>query len=92
MVTIDSLLHLVKHYHLEDDSDCFNKSLLLAEKQLSDVLDETREYPPFIYYLCLEHMDRNPKYKNGKTFSCMINDDKTRVFNETISELRKLIN
>ena len=91
MVTIDSLIHLVKHYHLENDDDCFNKAVCLAEKELCEVLNEEREYPPFIYYLCLEHLDRNPNYKNCKTFSCMNNDEKTNVFNETICELRKLI-
>lgn len=91
MVTIDSLFHLVKHYHLADDEDCFDKAIDMANNQLSDVLDKEREYPPFIYYLCLEQMDKNPKYKFGKTFIQMTDEEKTLVFNETISALKALL-
>lgn len=91
MVTIDSLFHLVKHYHLEDDENCFDKAIDMANNQLSDVLDKEREYPPFIYYLCLEQMDKNPKYKFGKTFIQMTDEEKTLVFNETISALKALL-
>lgn len=91
MVTIDSLFHLVKHYHLVDDENCFDKAIEMANNQLSDVLDKEREYPPFIYYLCLEQMDKNPKYKFGKTFNAMTDEEKTLVFNETISALKALL-
>lgn len=91
MVTIDSLFHLVKHYHLVDDENCFDKAIDMANNQLSDVLDKEREYPPFIYYLCLEQMDENPKYKFGKTFIQMTDEEKTLVFNETISALKALL-
>ena len=91
MVTIDSLFHLVKHYHLEDDENCFDKAIEMANNQLSDVLDKEREYPPFIYYLCLEQMEKNPKYKFGKTFHLMTDEEKTLVFNETISALKALL-
>ena len=91
MVTIDSLFHLVKHYHLEDDENCFDKAIDMANNQLSDVLDKEREYPPFIYYLCLEQMDKNPKYKFGKPFIQMTDEEKTLVFNETISALKALL-
>lgn len=91
MVTLDSLLLLVKHYHLTNDSNCFEKAIDMANEELNEVLNTEREYPPFIYYLCLEQMDRNPKYKFGKTFRSMTDEEKTVVFNETIEELRKLI-
>jgi hypothetical protein len=91
MVTIDSLFHLVKHYHLDDDENCFDKAIEMASNQLSDVLEKEREYPPFIYYLCLEQMEKNPKYKFGKTFHSMNDEEKTCVFNETISALKALL-
>lgn len=91
MVTIDSLFHLVKHYHLADDSNCFEKAIEMAENDLCEVLDREREYPPFIYYLCLEHMDKNEKYKHGKTFNQMDDDERTLVFNETIEALKSLL-
>jgi hypothetical protein len=76
---------------LEDDEDCFEKAIEMANNQLSDVLDKEREYPPFIHYLCLEQMDKNPKYKFGKTFNAMTDGEKTCVFNETISALRAFL-
>lgn len=91
MVTIDSLFLLVKHYNLEDDENCFDKAIEMANNQLSDVLDKEREYPPFIYYLCLEQMEKNPKYKFGKTFHLMTDEEKTCVFNETISALKEFL-
>lgn len=91
MVTIDSLFHLVKHYHLVDDPDCFQKAIDMANNQLADVLDNDREYPPLIYYLCLEQMDKNQKYMYGKTFRQMSDEEKTEVFNETISALKSLL-
>ena len=91
MVTIDSLFHLVKNYHLEDDGDCFNKAIEMGKADLKEVLDTEREYPPFIYYLCLEHMDNNPKYKFGKTFRMMDDTEKTEVFYEMISALNDII-
>ena len=91
MITENSLFHLVRHYHLENDPDCFDKAIEMGEADLKEVLDARREYPPFVYYLCLEHMDNNPKYKFGKTFKIMDDNEKTVVFNETIEELRKLI-
>lgn len=66
MLTLDSLFHLVHHYHLENEPDCFNKAIKIGKDEFKEVLDTEREYPPFIYYLCLEHMDNNPKYKFGK--------------------------
>lgn len=91
MVTIESLFHLVRHYHLENDDNCFDKAIDMANNQLSDVLDKEREYPPFIYYLCLEQMEKNPKYKFSKTFHSMNDEEKTLVFNETISALKALL-
>ena len=91
MVTIDSLFHLVKHYHLADDENCFDKAIEMANNQLSDVLDNDREYPPFIYYLCLEQMDKNQKYMYGKTFRQMSDEEKTEVFNETIYALKQFL-
>lgn len=91
MVNIDSLFHLVRHYHLTNESDCFDKAINMAEAELQEVLNDKREYPAFIYYLCLEHMDNNPKYKFGKTFRMMDDTEKTEVFNETIEELRNLL-
>lgn len=91
MVTIDSLFQLVKHYHLVDDDNCFEKAIEMSNNQLSDVLDKEREYPPFIYYLCLEQMDKNPKYKFGKRFYSMTDEEKTLLFNETISALKELL-
>lgn len=93
MVNENSLFHLVRHYHLDNDEDCFNNAISLAENELDEVLKSKneREYPPFIYYLCLEHMDKNPKYQFGKTFRRMTDEEKTSVFNETISALRELL-
>lgn len=91
MVNENSLFHLVRHYHLDNDEDCFNKSISLAENELDEVLNNEREYPPFIYYLCLEQMEKNPKYKVSKSFSRMTDKEKTSVFNETISALRGLL-
>jgi hypothetical protein len=91
MITENSLFHLVRHYRLENDPDCFEKAIEMGKADLKEVLDAEREYPPFVYYLCLEHMDNNPKYKFGKTFKMMDDNEKTVVFNETIEELRKLI-
>lgn len=91
MITENSLFYLVKHYHLEDDPNCFENAIEMANNQLEDVLNKEREYPPFIYYLCLEHMDNNPKYKWGKTFIQMTDEEKTSLFNETIQQLRNLI-
>lgn len=90
MITENSLFHLVNHYHLEDDPNCFEKAIEMANNQLPNVLDNKREYPPFIYYLCLEHMDKNQKYTFGKTFREMNNDEKTEVFNETIQQLKEI--
>lgn len=91
MINVDSLLHLVHHYHLENNDNCFEEAINLASNELPNVLDTTREYPIFVYYLCLEHMDKNPKYKFGDTFSRMTDEQKTVVFNETIEELKKLL-
>jgi hypothetical protein len=93
MVNENSLFHLVRNYHLDNDEDCFNKAISLAENELDEVLKSKneREYPPFIYYLCLEQMDNNPKYKFGKTFCRMTDEEKISVFNETISALRELL-
>lgn len=91
MVTENSLYLLVSHYHLDNDGDCFNKAISLAENELDEVLNNEREYPPFIYYLCLEQMEKNPKYKFTKSFSRMTDEEKTLVFNETISALRELL-
>lgn len=91
MITEKSLFRLVYHYHLENDPDCFNKAIETGKGDLKEVLDTEREYPPFVYYLCLEYMDNNPKYMFGKTFRSMDDNEKTEVFNETIEELRKLI-
>lgn len=91
MITENSLFHLVLHYHLENDPDCFDKAIEMSKGDLKEVLNTEREYPPFVYYLCLEHMEKNPKYKFGKTFRMMDDNEKTVVFNETIEELRKLI-
>ena len=90
MIKENSLFHLVKHYHLENDTNCFERAIDMANSQLNDVLGKDREYPPLIYYLCLEHMDNNPKYKFGKTFNSMDDVEKTVVFNETIEALKKL--
>lgn len=91
MVTENSLFHLVKHYHLENDPNCFEKAIEMGKCDLKEVLDTEREYPPFIYYLCLEHMDNNPKYKFGKTFRSMDDTEKIEVFNEMISALKDII-
>lgn len=91
MVTIESLFHLVRHYHLDDDDNCFEKAIDMANNELENVLNEEREYPPFIYYLCLEQMDKNEKYKFGKTFRGMTKEEKTNVFNETIEALKSFL-
>ncbi len=90
MITIDSLFHLVKHYHLAEEENCFEKAIEMANNQLSDVLDKEREYPPFIYYLCLEQIDNNPKYQYGKTFRTMTDEEKIGVFRETIDALKQI--
>lgn len=92
MLRLESLFLLVQHYHLENEPYCFEKAIEMGKADLKEVLDTEREYPPFIYYLCLEHMDNNPKYKFGKTFRLMDDTEKTEVFNETIEELENLLN
>ena len=90
MVTEDSLFLLVKHYHLTNESDCFDKAINMAETELPEVLNDEHEYPPFIYYLCLEQKDNNPKYRWMK-WSTMTTDERTELFNETIEALRNLL-
>lgn len=91
MLNLNSLILLVKHYHVENNKNCFEEAINLASKELDDVLDETREYPPFIYYLILENMDNNPKNNWGwKKFSQMSKEEKIEVFNDTLKELKKL--
>lgn len=92
MLTIDSLFLLVKHYKTVNDKDCFDKAISLAFKELNNVLDESREYPPFIYYLILEHMDKNPKYMYRCTWKNMNNEQKIIAFKETIEELKRISN
>lgn len=92
MLTLSSLILLVKHYHTENNANCFDDAIDLASKELSNVLDETREYPPFIYYLILEYMDDNPNYKFRETWKNMSVEEKTKAFNETINVLRVLSN
>lgn len=91
MIVENDLFQLVAHYHLENADNCFENAINVAEKELQEVLNTEREWPPFIYYLCLMHMQNNPKYKFGKTFNKMNNDEKTIVFNETIEALRNLL-
>ena len=88
MLLLDDLFQLVYHYRLSNEKDCFNKAIEMARNELSAVLDDTREYPPFMYYLMLAYMDGNEKYY-GKKF-CRMNDaEKTELFNETIEALIK---
>jgi hypothetical protein len=91
MLTINSLLLLVKHYHLTDEKNCFSKAISMAETELNEILNPSREYPPFVYYLILEHMYNNPKYQGNK-FSMLNNDDKTNVFKETLESLSDISN
>ena len=63
----------------------------MAETELNEILFPSREYPPFVYYLVLEHMDNNKKYK-GIKFSLMDNDEKTNVFKETLESLTDISN
>ena len=91
MLTINSLLLLVKHYHLTDDKNCFDKAISMAETELNEILNPSREYPPFIYYLCLEHMANNAKYI-GIKFSLLNDDEKTKVFKETLESLTEISN
>lgn len=90
MLTIDSLCLLVEHYKTDNHKDCFEKAIELASYELNNLLDETREYPPFIYYLILEYMDNNPKYMYGPTWMKMSKQQKITAFNETIEELKRI--
>lgn len=90
MLTEKDLFQLVAHYHLDKNCD-FDGAIEMASNELPAVLDKEREYPPFIYYLCLEHINGNPKYKFGKTFRQMNDEEKTNVFNETIAALKALL-
>ena len=92
MLTIDSLFLLVKHYKTDKHRDCFDEAILLASKELNNVLNESREYPPFVYYLILEHMDKNPNYVYKSTWKNMNNEEKTIAFEETIEELKRISN
>ena len=93
MLTLNSLILLVKHYHTENNKNCFKDAINLASKELDNVLNETREYPPFIYYLILENMDNNPKNDWGwKKFRQMSKEEKIEVFNDTINELYNISN
>lgn len=91
MLTINSLFLLVKHYHLTDKKNCFSRAISMAETELNEILNPSREYPPFVYYLILEHMANNEKYK-GIKFSLMDDDEKTNVFKETLDSLTDISN
>lgn len=91
MLTEESVFLLAKHYHTEKFNDCFGMAVELASEELDNVLDETREYPPFVYYLILENMDNNPKYIGGKMWSRMTTEERTEAFNDTIENLKKII-
>ena len=91
MVTIDSLFYLASDYNLGKDDESLYKAIELASKDFNEVMNKDREYPPFIYYICLEHMDNNPKYKFGKTFRMMSDDEKKSVFDETINALKDIL-
>lgn len=83
-LTLDDLFQLVYHYKTQDNEDPFNDAIELAESALNDVLDVTREYPPFIYYLILINMD------NRKRWSDMTNEEKIEEFHKTIECLKQL--
>ena len=89
MLILDDLFELVYHYRVQSEKDCFNKAIELASAELDDVLDDTREYPPFVYYLLLAHMDGNDKYY-GRKFSTMSRQERIDLFNDTIIGLKKL--
>jgi hypothetical protein len=82
MLSINSVILLAQHYRISNTKVAID----LASKELDKVLDETREYPVFIYYLILENMDNNPLY-DGKKFHFMSKDEKIEAFNDTINQL-----
>ena len=95
MLTKESLKHLLKFFNFKFDWDedvtvKYPKELSEAiqnlENQLEEFLHPTKEYPPFVYYLVLDHMDGNIKY--NKLLRLMTDEEKTNVFNETISALK----
>ena len=91
MLTEESLFLLAKHYHTEKHNECFGMAVELASEELDNVLDETREYPPFVYYLVLENMDGNQKYIGRKAWRAMSKEERTEAFNDTIENLKKII-
>jgi len=88
MINENSLMQLMSKYK---QAKSFDDLFSLANQELNAVLDKEREYPPFMYYLCLEHIDNNPNYKNGKSFSKMTNEEKSNIFNEVIIALKALV-
>lgn len=92
ILELDDLIELVYHYHLQNKDNCFEEAISLAEKELNEVLDDTREYPPFIYYLILINKDHNDIIYNRprKRWMDLSKEEKTKEFYSTIEELRKL--
>ena len=95
MLTKVSLKYLLKSFNFKFDWDEdvavkyakeLSESIQNAEKQMEEFLHPTKEYPPFVYYLVLEHMDGNTKY--NKPLRLMTDEEKTKVFNETINALK----
>ena len=82
MLNTSSLVHLAHHYGTTD----LEAGINFASKELDAVLDETREYPPFIWYLMLDHLD------GKKRLRTMSREEKTEVFWEVINELKRIYN
>ena len=83
-VDIEKIKEMLDRKYREVPKD---KSIGNKEEVIESVsLDETREYPPFIYYLILVHI--NNKYR----WSTLSIEQKTKCFNDTIEELKKLNN
>lgn len=85
-LSLKDLWYLVENYHLENNINGFEESIELAKNELSEILNPTKDYPPFIYYLILEHLDGS-----GINFMLSSEIDKEKYFNETIEELNKLL-
>lgn len=91
MLTRKSLFLLVNHYGTGRNGERrYDDAIDMASNEFDNIVDETREYPPFLYYLILENMDSNPKYIDRLKWSRMSIEEKRNAFDDTIEELRKL--
>ena len=66
VVIDEDLFNLILKYHREEIKDYKEAAKIAIENSRSDIpelFNETREYPPFIYYMILSMMNRKKIYE-----------------------------